>query len=156
MTLRWFDSHQPDGIDMLFSKINSTDLGLVWQFLVICGLWGATSWFNGHGFGAGFEKGIPLAACLLIYETCIRQDVRTAELRARLIEIDGKVTALEAASACWKDNQELQKIHKMLSHLHDRLEDGGDVGSVLGKIDTNVRELCSGLEPDELDSDLIL
>lgn len=144
MALRWFNSHRSDEIDTLFSKLDRTDPSLVWHFLFMCGAWGVLSWLSGSGFGVGFEKGIPLAACLLIYETSIRQNVRSAELRARLIEIDGKVTALETAHAIDVENQELQRIHKMLSHLHHRLKEEGDVGAKLEEIDINVKELRHG------------
>lgn len=151
MALRWFESHQPDEIDTLLSKADRTDLALVWHFLVICGTWGAFSWFSGGGFGTGFEKGIPLAACLFIYETSIRHNLQSAELRARLIEIDGKVTALETEYALERNSKKLQDIHKMLSYLHRRLREDGDLGIKLGVIDTNIKELRWGRE-EEIDS----
>lgn len=154
MALRWFDSHRSDEIDALFSKANSADLGLVWHFLAVCGIWGALSWFSGGGFGVGFEKGIPLAACLLIYEASIRQSVRSAELRARIIEIDGKVTVLEEAHAAEAENQELESIHQMLSHLHRRLKDHGDIGGKLVDIDATVKELRHGPEVDAFYQDM--
>lgn len=156
MTLRWFESHQPDEIDTLFSKAAHIDLALVWYFLVICGAWGAISWFSGGRFGAGFEKGIPLAACLFIYETSIRHKIQSAELRARLIEINGKVTALETEYALERNGKKLQDIHKMLSYMHRRLGEHGDLGTKLAAIDTNIKELRWGRdeEIDQLCDDL--
>lgn len=156
MALRWFDSHRPDEIDARFSKINSSDPDLVWHFLAVCGAWGAFSWFSGSGFGLGLEKGIPLAACLLIYETSVRQNVRSAELRARIIEIDGKVTEMEETLTSIAQNQEQENIHKMVSHLHRRLGDSGDIGLKLQEINSSVKELRYGPEIDKLHRDLEL
>jgi len=147
-----FESHQPDRIDNLFSNVNSADVSLVCKFILVCGLWGVFSWFSGHGFGGGFEHGIPLASCLLIYETCVRQNVRTAELRARLIEIDGKITILEAAFT--SQTQDREKTNKMLFHLHGRLKEDGDVGSKLEQIDANVRHLRFDPEAESFYRDL--
>lgn len=97
MSLRWFGSGQKDEIDNLFTGMAHADFELLRAFFFVCGLSGIVAWFDGGRFWNGCERGIPLAAVVMIYIAKVDIMRLQYELRARLIEIDGKVSILEAA-----------------------------------------------------------